>query len=57
MDETATALFVDRLTKVYADGTHALDALELRIPAGSFFGCSDRTAPERPRSSGPWPGS
>jgi ABC-2 type transport system ATP-binding protein len=36
--DTATALFVDRLTKVYADGTHALDALELRLPAGSFFG-------------------
>jgi ABC-2 type transport system ATP-binding protein len=34
----ATALFVDRLTKVYGDGTHALDALELRIPEGSFFG-------------------
>jgi ABC-2 type transport system ATP-binding protein len=33
-----TALLVDRLTKVYADGTHALDGLELRIPAGSFFG-------------------
>ena len=38
MLETATALFVDRLTKVYADGTHALDALELRLEAGSFFG-------------------
>jgi ABC-2 type transport system ATP-binding protein len=23
---------------VYADGTHALDALELRVPSGSFFG-------------------
>jgi ABC-2 type transport system ATP-binding protein len=33
-----TALLVDRLTKVYADGTHALDGLELRIPSGSFFG-------------------
>jgi len=33
-----TALLVDRLTKTYADGTHALDGLELRIPAGSFFG-------------------
>ena len=32
------ALFVDRLTKVYADGTHALDGLELRIPVGCFFG-------------------
>ena len=33
-----TALFVDRLTKVYGDGTHALDALELRVPEGCFFG-------------------
>jgi len=32
------ALLVDRLSKVYADGTLALDALELRVPAGSFFG-------------------
>jgi ABC-2 type transport system ATP-binding protein len=38
MNDPGTALFVDRLTKVYADGTHALDALELRVPAGSFFG-------------------
>ncbi len=38
MASKGTALFVDRLTKVYADGTHALDALELRVPAGSFFG-------------------
>jgi ABC-type Na+ transport system ATPase subunit NatA/ABC-type polysaccharide/polyol phosphate export permease len=36
--DKATALFVDRLTKVYGDGTHALDALDLRLPAGSFFG-------------------
>jgi ABC-2 type transport system ATP-binding protein len=36
--DRATALFVDRLSKVYADGTHALDALELRIAAGAFFG-------------------
>jgi ABC-2 type transport system ATP-binding protein len=33
-----SALLVDRLTKVYSDGTHALDALELRIAAGSFVG-------------------
>lgn len=33
-----TALLVDRLTKVYDDGTHALDGLELRIGAGAFFG-------------------
>lgn len=38
VEGSSTALFVDRLTKVYGDGTHALDALELRIPAGSFFG-------------------
>lgn len=38
VEEKSTALFVDRLIKVYADGTHALDALELRLPAGSFFG-------------------
>jgi hypothetical protein len=42
-----TALFVDRLSKVYADGTHALDALELRLPAGSFFGLLG-PAPARP---------
>ncbi len=34
----ATALRVDRLTKVYADGTHALDALELHLRAACFFG-------------------
>jgi ABC-type multidrug transport system ATPase subunit len=45
--DTATALFVDRLSKVYADGTHALDALELRPPAGSFFGLLG-PAPARP---------
>lgn len=33
-----SALLVDRFTKVYADGTRALDALELRVPAGSFSG-------------------
>lgn len=38
MVRTTSALFVDRLTKVYPDGTHALDALEMRIPVGSFFG-------------------
>lgn len=38
MADAPTALFVDRLTKVYADGTHALDTLELRLPVGSFFG-------------------
>src|SRR5918999_3667405 len=38
MRHDRTALFVDRLTKVYGDGTHALDALELRVPEGCFFG-------------------
>lgn len=33
-----SALRVHRLTKVYADGTRALDELELEVPAGSFFG-------------------
>src|SRR5437667_8024442 len=37
-DRSSAALLVERLTKVYADGTRALDALELRIPAGCFFG-------------------
>jgi ABC-2 type transport system ATP-binding protein len=37
-EQAVTALRVDRLTKVYADGTHALDALELDIAAGAFFG-------------------
>lgn len=32
------ALLVERLDKVYADGTRALDQLELRVPAGCFFG-------------------
>jgi ABC-2 type transport system ATP-binding protein len=31
-------LLVDRLTKAYDDGTVALDELELRIPAGCFYG-------------------
>lgn len=29
---------MEGVTKVYGDGTTALDELELRIPAGSFFG-------------------
>ena len=37
-DRSSAALLVERLTKVYADGTRALDGLELRIPAGCFFG-------------------
>ena len=38
MTDRKTALLGDRLTKVCADGTHALDALEPRLPADSFFG-------------------
>ena len=38
LDRSSAALLVDRLTKVYADDTKALDQLELRIPAGCFFG-------------------
>lgn len=37
-DRATAALLVERLTKVYADGTRALEELELRIPSGSFFG-------------------
>ena len=37
-DRTSAALLVERLTKVYGDGTRALDELELRIPSGCFFG-------------------
>jgi ABC-2 type transport system ATP-binding protein len=38
LDRAHAALQVERLTKVYGDGTRALDALSLRVPAGSFFG-------------------
>jgi ABC-2 type transport system ATP-binding protein len=38
VDRASAALLVERLTKVYADGTRALDELELRIPGGCFFG-------------------
>jgi ABC-2 type transport system ATP-binding protein len=38
LDRSSQALLVDRLTKVYDDGTTALDELELRIPTGCFFG-------------------
>src|SRR5713226_485476 len=38
LDRSSHALLVDRLTKVYDDGTRALDELELRIPSGCFFG-------------------
>ena len=33
-----SALHVERLTKVYPDGTRALHQLTLRVPAGAFFG-------------------
>ena len=38
MATAGTALLVDRLSKVYADGTRALEELELQIAAGCFFG-------------------
>ncbi|MDQ6805162.1 MAG: ATP-binding cassette domain-containing protein [Actinomycetota bacterium] len=38
LGRSSQALLVDRLTKVYGDGTEALDQVELRIPAGCFFG-------------------
>ncbi len=38
LERETTALSVEGLTKTYADGVHALDGLELRVPAGSFFG-------------------
>src|ERR671936_588121 len=38
VDRASAALLVERLTKVYGDGTRALDELELRIPSGCFLG-------------------
>lgn len=38
---------VDRLTKVYADGTHALDALELRSLVAPSSGSWGQTALEK----------
>jgi ABC-2 type transport system ATP-binding protein len=38
LDRGSAALVVEGLTKVYSDGTRALDGLDLRIPAGCFFG-------------------
>jgi ABC-2 type transport system ATP-binding protein len=38
LDRASAALLIERLTKVYADGTRALDELDLRIPSGCFFG-------------------
>jgi ABC-2 type transport system ATP-binding protein len=38
LDRASAALVVERLTKIYDDGTKALNGLDLRIPAGCFFG-------------------
>jgi ABC-2 type transport system ATP-binding protein len=38
LDRQSAALSVEDLQKVYADGTHALRGLSLRIPAGCFYG-------------------
>jgi ABC-2 type transport system ATP-binding protein len=38
LDRASAALVVERLTKIYDDGTKALSELHLRIPAGCFFG-------------------
>src|ERR671936_544267 len=38
VDRASAALLVERLSKVYGDGTRALDELELRIPSGCFLG-------------------
>ncbi|MDP9491273.1 MAG: ABC transporter ATP-binding protein [Actinomycetota bacterium] len=38
LERSTIALLVEGLTKVYSDGTKAVDQLDLRIPAGSFFG-------------------
>jgi ABC-2 type transport system ATP-binding protein len=38
LDRESAALLVERLSKTYADGTRALDELDLRVPAGCFFG-------------------
>ncbi len=38
LDRKSAALVVEGLSKTYADGTRALDELDLQIPAGCFFG-------------------
>lgn len=38
LERASAAVHVERLTKVYGDGTRALDELSLRVPAGMFFG-------------------
>jgi ABC-2 type transport system ATP-binding protein len=38
LDRAGSALLVESLDKTYADGTVALAGLDLRVPAGCFFG-------------------
>jgi ABC-2 type transport system ATP-binding protein len=38
LERESAALLVESLDKTYADGTQALDGLDLRVPAGCFFG-------------------
>jgi ABC-2 type transport system ATP-binding protein len=38
LTRASAALAVEQLEKTYADGTRALDDLDLLVPAGSFFG-------------------
>ena len=38
LDRSSAALLVEALDKVYADGTRALNGLDLRVPAGCFLG-------------------
>jgi ABC-2 type transport system ATP-binding protein len=38
LERASCALWVEGLTKVYADGTRALDELSLRVATGSFVG-------------------
>jgi ABC-2 type transport system ATP-binding protein len=38
LERQSAALWVERVDKVYADGTHALRGMSLHIPSGCFFG-------------------
>src|ERR671936_779052 len=38
LERGSAALTIERLTKIYADGTRALDELSVRVPAGAFMG-------------------
>jgi hypothetical protein len=51
----SAALLVERLTKVYADGTRALEDLELRIPSGCFFALLGPNGGNRNSSICRWP--